>query len=325
MTVRTTALIAGVIGVLLLAAGLIADAQRPPTEVSAVAELTTAVVVYEPEMIAFAEDSTIGVEGKGDLVAVTARPADADAWLAEHEAIQVTGLPEWEVLATAPYGVDAATSASPSPSASPSAEASAASSDEPSASASPDASASPEPEVDLLADTSEDHWRDQWDGTDRLEITASDVAEGETLVVMSRDGSALASTDVGFEREVNDGWITPLIWWGAVLTVIGLIALILRFIDLRPAQAKYEEWTAKRQRTGDVDAELGTRRARRAAGEHLPEASLDEPDEPASAPTPDTGATPATGSTPATPSSPTEPGSATTPDPDTDTHEEGRS
>lgn len=290
MSVRTTALIAGVIGVLLLAAGLIADAQRPPREVSAEATLTTSVLVYSPEMIAFAADSTIGVEGDGDLVAATARPVDADAWLAQHEATEVTGLPDWEVLSTEAYEPQTAATASPSPSASASAEPSDEPSEEASAEASPSASASPSaaPEVDLLTDTSTDHWRDQWDGADRLEIVASEVPDGETLVVMSRDGAALASTDVGFEREVNDGWITPLIWWGIVLTVVGVIALILRFVDLRPLQARYEEWIARRQRSGDDedDADPGSRRARRAAGEHLPEASLDEEPTTASAATP---------------------------------------
>ncbi|WP_084101810.1 hypothetical protein [Demequina sp. NBRC 110051] len=292
MTVRTTALIAGVIGVLLLAAGLIADAQRPPRDVIAEATLSTSVLVYEPEMIAFAADSTMGIEGEGDLVAVTARPADADAWLAEHEATEVTGLPEWEVLATEAYEPQTAASASPSPSASASEEPSDEPSEEASAEASPSASASPsaEPEVDLLTDTSSDHWREQWEGTDRLEILASDVPAGEVLVVMDRSGEALASTDVGFVREVNDGWITPLIWWGIVLTAVGVIALILRFVDLRPLQAKYEEWIARRQRTGEDedDARPGSRRARRAAGEHLPEASLDEePATASAAPTPD--------------------------------------
>ncbi len=292
MTVRTTALIAGVIGVLLLAAGLIADAQRPPREVSAEATLSTSVLVYSPEMIAFAADSTMGVEGDGDLVAVTARPADADAWLAEHEATEVTGLPEWEVLSTEAYEPQTAASASPSPSASASAEPSDEPSEEASAEASPSASASPsaEPEVDLLTDTSTDHWREQWEGTDRLEIVASEVPAGEVLVVMDRSGDPLASSDVGFVREVNDGWITPLIWWGIVLTAVGVIALILRFVDLRPVQAKYEEWVARRQHTGDDEDEArpGSRRARRAAGEHLPEASLDEePATASAAPTPD--------------------------------------
>ena len=107
---------------------------------------------------------------------------------------------------------------------------------------------------------------------------------------MARSGEPLTSTDVGFVREVNDGWITPLIWWGIVLTAVGFIALILRFVDLRPLQAKYEEWIARRQRTGEVedDARPGSRRARRAAGEHLPEASLDEePATASAAPSPD--------------------------------------
>lgn len=275
MSLRTTALVAGVIGVLLLAAGLIAESQRPPSDVTAVANVDTAVVVYEPEMIAFAGDFRIGVSGDGAIVAVSARPVDAEAWLADRRATVVTGLPAWETLST--EGIEPA---APSPSPSPSA------SDEPAAATptpSPSASAgaedgAEEEQIDILAETSQDHWRADWRGQGRLSIQASDVPPGETLVVVSEDGSPLTRTDLAVTRNVDDGWITPLIWWGGFLTAVGFVGLIMRFIDLRPAHAKREEWMAKRQRAGEEgqEANPGTRRARRATGEHLPEARLDD-------------------------------------------------
>ncbi|GIG55294.1 hypothetical protein [Demequina activiva] len=274
MSLRTTALIAGVIGVLLLAVGLIANAQRPPRDVTPSAAVDTGIVVVEPEMIAFAGEDRIGFSGEGDLVALTARPADAHAWLVGREATELTGQPDWESLSTADVAIE-----EPQPTASPSASASP--SEAASPSPSPSASAGEEAEdaepVDVLAQTSQDHWRDERRGQDRLSIVAADVPAGETLVVVSRDGSPLTSVDMSVTRDVQDGWITPLIWWGVFLTLAGIIALVLRFIDVRPAQAKGEEWIAKRQKVGEEDdPSPGTRRARRAAGEHLPETSLDE-------------------------------------------------
>ncbi|MFV0632499.1 hypothetical protein [Demequina sp.] len=274
MSLRTTALVAGAIGVLLLAVGLIADAQRPPREVQPDATVDTAVVVYEPEMIAFAGDNRLGFSGDGAIVGLTARPADAEAWLAAYDVTYVTGLPDWERLST--DTAQPQPTVSPSPSTSPSASEPAT---EPSPTVSPSAEAE-QPTVDLLAQGSQDHWREEFRGSKRLSIVASDVPEGEVLVVVSRDGTPLTSVDMTQTRDVQDGWITPLIWWGAFLTVVGIIALILRFIDLRPAQAKGEEWMAKRQKvTDEADPEPGTRRARRANGEHLPEASLRDDDD----------------------------------------------
>ncbi len=278
MSLRTTALVAGVIGMLLLAAGLIADSQRPPTDVTASARIDTAIVVYEPEMIAFAGTSRIGVSGTGELVALTARPVDAAAWLATRSATEVTGLPSWQKLST-----DSLEPPAPSPSPSPSASAS----PEPAADPSPSSSPSPSgeegeqadaEEVNILAETSRDHWRSERRGDGRLALLAHEVPPGETLVVMSVDGSPLTSTDIRLTRTVDDGWIAPLIWWGAFLTAVGIIGLGLRFIDLRPAHAKREEWLAKRQRAGDDDPypDPESRRARRAKGEHLPDATLDD-------------------------------------------------
>ncbi|WP_084038194.1 hypothetical protein [Demequina sp. NBRC 110053] len=328
MSLRTTALVAGVIGVLLLAAGLIADAQRPPRDVTPTAAVSTAVVAYEPEMIAFAADNRIGFSGEGEIVALTARPSDAQAWLSQHDATYVTGVPDWDTLAT--------DVAEPEPSPSPSGSASptpSPSDPEPSPSPSPSASAAPAEEVDLLAEGSQDHWRQDWRGTGRLSIVASDVPAGEVLVVVSRDSTPLTDVDLSLTRDVQDGWITPLIWWGAFLTVVGVIALILRFVDLRPAQAKGEKWIADRQRVGeDDDPSPGSRRARRAAGEHLPDASLvDEDERPApsveSSPRRAASAAAASGASAASaPSAPSEDATdADTTDADTTDGEEGRS
>lgn len=302
MSLRTTALIAGVIGVLLLIAGLVADAQRPARDVQPTAAVDTAVVVYEPAMIAFVGEDRLAVSGDGDITALTARPADAEAWLAEHAVTVVTGLPDWEQLSTS---TAEPVEPSPSPSASPSASAAEA---EPSPSPSPSASDGAQAEeaepVDLIEATSQDHWRERWNGTDRLSINAAQVPAGETLVIVSRDGSPLTSTDIAVTRDVQDGWITPLIWWGAFLTLVGVVALVLRFIDLRPAQARSEEWIAKRQRVGeDDDPEPGSRRARREAGEHLPETSLDE-DAVVSASSAPSASSPGAAETPSAPSEP---------------------
>lgn len=296
MKLRTAGIIAGVIGALVLTAGLIADDQRPSRKVTAVATLDAATVVIEPEMLAFIGDSRIGVNGEGAVIALSARPDDATAWLDDRTAVYVTGLPEWEVLATSvsdpaeaePDGDDATGTPTPedttsSPTPSPTTEDATATPSPTPDEATPtpddttptptadDATATPTPDAAApgadapVADTSQDHWRSSWRGEGRVAVLASAVAPGETLVIVSADGSPLSSVDVGFEREVNDAWITPLIWWGVALTAVGLISLVLRFIDVRPAQARAEEWFAKRQRVGDPadKPRPGGRRARR--------------------------------------------------------------
>lgn len=297
MSLRTTALVAGVIGALLLAVGLIADSQRPPTDVSATARIETPIVVYEPEMLAFVGESRMGFTSDGTLEAVSARPADAAAWLASRDATRVTGLPDWETLAvtTDPLEVaeDPEAQASPGPTASPDASPSPTASPEASPTSSPAASPTVSPTAapedgeaeedqatasNLLTETSEDLWRQRWHGDGRLAIQGSAVPAGEILVVVSTDGSAITETDLSLTREVDDGWITPLIWWGAFLLTAGVIAFILRLVDLRPVQARGEEWVAKRQRTGEGEnnPKPGSRRFRRATGDVLPEPRLDE-------------------------------------------------
>lgn len=311
MSLRTTALIAGVIGALLLAAGLIANAQRPPTDVRAVAEVDTPIVVYEPEMLAFVGESRMGFTADGPIEAVSARPADAAAWLESRDATRVIGLPDWQTLAisTEPLPVAQAPATSPQPTASPDPTASPEATPTGSPSASPSAATDgsdetaeiPTETTDLLTSSSTDHWREHWRGEGRLALQGSVVPPGEILVVVSTNGSAITQVDLALTREVDDGWITPLIWWGAFLLTAGVIAFVLRLVDLRPVQARSEEWRAKRQRATEPDPEPepGTRRARRAAGEVLPEPKLDEESIAAEAAARASGVTPASaGSTP---------------------------
>lgn len=293
MSLRTTGLIAGVIGVILLIVGFIADSVRPPEDVVAHADVSTSVVVYQPDFLTISPDGTVSFEGEGDIVAYTARPVDAEAWLSEVDYTEVTSLPDWDVLGTRDVAVaeptptpspepSGSTSASASPSPSKTAKPSSTPSATPSPSASP--SASPEPaEVPTVTDPfvatddrSTDSWRDAYTGTDRLDIPVASVPTGLTLVVMSADGSALTGTDVALTRVVNDDWITPLLWWGAILVLAGVIALVVLFIDLRPAQSRSESWMASRKSGKKDAAKAGSRRSRRAAGAAMPTASLDD-------------------------------------------------
>ncbi|WP_430868621.1 hypothetical protein [Demequina aurantiaca] len=283
MSLRTTGLIAGVIGVILLIVGFVADSVRPPEDVVAHADVDTAVVVYQPDFLTISPEGDLSVQGEGGIVAYTARPVDAEAWLATVDYTEVTSLPDWQVLGTRDVTVPAPTP-SPAPSGSASASASPSPSEtaEPSASPSPSVSPSPvavptetDPFVSAEGRTT-DIWREGFTGTDTLSIAIASVPAGQTLVVMSTDGAALTGTDVSLTRVVNDDWITPLLWWGAILVLAGLVALVVLFIDLRPAQSRGESWMASRKSGNKDDAESGSRRSRRAAGAVIPTASLDD-------------------------------------------------
>ena len=81
-------------------------------------------------------------------------------------------------------------------------------------------------------------------------------------------------------RIIDDEWISQVLWWGVALSIVGLIALIARFIDVRPAQTKGEEWLAHRSGigSGKEDARPGSRRHRRSLGAAMPVATI--PSEP---------------------------------------------
>ena len=103
------------------------------------------------------------------------------------------------------------------------------------------------------------------------------VAPGEVLVVYAEDGSNLDSVEFKASRQVNDGWINPLIWIGAVLALLGVVAVLSGLIDTRPVQERAESWLRGRSKRGDEkEIRPGSRRERRLAGSSLPDVVLDD-------------------------------------------------
>lgn len=276
MTLRTTAIIAGVLGLLMLIAGLFANQARPDPQVVTTSQVETPVVVFDPEVIALEGLEMIEVNAKGDMEAHTARAGDAEEWLKHYSATYVTGYEGWDSLDTRTASRIVADSPQPSPSPSPSAEAATAA-----------ASPSPEPVEDAAAQPidkemaagygSKDVWRSSWTGYNRLSLNVAEIAPGEVLVVFASDGSNAEDVQLTSVRQVNDGWIDPLIWIGGVLTVLGLVAALSGLIDTRPAQERAESWLRTRSRGGaEGGVRPGSRRERRLAGSTLPATSLDD-------------------------------------------------
>lgn len=279
MTLRTTAVIAGVLGLLMLVAGLIADAARADREVVTQQTLDTPVVVLGPEVLALPGLERIAVNADGGIEAHAARPVDADAWLKHHSATYVLGYSSWDSFAVRSETRLTVPSASPSPSPSASASAETAASPEPTTEpaaepAAEDESASEEQAADY---GSPDLWRHTWRGENRVAITGGTLAPGESLVVFTESGEPIGSIEVYAQREVNDGWIAPLVWVGGALALLGVVALISGLVDIRPLQARLEAWSRKRSGVGAAPPRPGSRRERRLAGSTLPEVSLEEP------------------------------------------------
>ena len=274
MTLRTTAIIAGVIGLLMLIAGVVANESRPTSEVLTTGALETPVIVVGPEVMALEGLSRITVTADGAVEAHSARSVDAAAWLKRHSATYVVGYAGWDALATRTQSRFVAPSATPSPSPSPSESASPEATVEPT-----EAPAAAEGDVELAADNgSADDWRASWRGLDRVSIAVDAVASGETFVVFSADGSDLKNVEFTATRQVNDGWINPLIWIGSALAALGALAALSGLIDTRPVQARVEAWTRARARAGaDADVPPGSRRERRLAGSTVPPSSLGDP------------------------------------------------
>ena len=293
MTLRTAALIAGALGVVLLAVGLISQAIKPAAEASPSAALTTTVAVFPPQVLALAPAGTVTVSGEGTLVAHLARTVDADAWLASREVSAdteiadwetVTGFADWDHLAVTVDRPRVATTPSPSPSVSPSTSPSTNASPSPSASPStsatpaPSASPSVTPTAGLASAGSQDTWRATEAANGTYSVDVSTLPAGLTLVVDSPSGVALTRAQITVSRVIDDAWITQLVWWGVGLTAVGLIALVLLFIDMRPVQSRGESWMAYRSGIGSGKREPrpGSRRARRQAGASMPVADLDQ-------------------------------------------------
>ena len=274
MTLRTTAVIAGVLGLLMVIAGLIAQAVKPDHSVVTGANLDTPVVVLGPQILALDGLERIAVTANGRVEARTARPVDAEAWLTQFSGTYVSGYAGWDALATRTASRVVPAEVSPSPTA-PTATATASPSPSPTADG---ASSDQAPAIDF---GSEDVWRESWNGVDRVSVADAQVPVGEYLVVHSADGSNLKGVELSAEREVNDAWISPLIWIGAALVLLGLIAVVSGIVDVRPAQERVEKWRRRRLHEHEVEhVQPGSRRERRLAGSTLPSIELDEVDAP---------------------------------------------
>ncbi len=289
MTLRTAGLIAGVLGLILLAVGGFANMIKPSDSASPTAQVGAAVVVVPPEVIALSPHASLTVSGNGQLAVHTARTQDVAAWTATRTSVTVTGMSDWDTLTATTN--EAVTTPSPSPSPSPTASATAqgktSTSPSSSASATPAPSASPSASPSAVPTGSQDIWRSTEQETNTYTVKTVEVPAGLTLVVESLDGQSIDSAKLTLPRTVDDKWIGQVIWWGVALTIVGLIALIARFIDVRPAQTRGEEWLAQRSGVGagKQDPKPGSRRHRRSQGAAMPVAEI--PGEP-----------PATGSIP---------------------------
>ena len=289
MTLRTTAIIAGVLGLVMFLTGWVASAVRDDREVVTRESLDTPVVVLGPEVLALPGIERIAINGSGALDANTARPVDAEAWLKRHSATYVLGYENWDDLATRTGTRITTPSVAPSPSAAPTADA--ATADAATAETTTEDAASPSPAQDaddsgvseadaetLYDYGSNDLWRHSWRGESRLVVTGATVAAGETLVVFDETGDKLESVEFYAVRDVNDEWIGPMMWVGGALAVLGVVAALSALIDIRPIQARVETWQRKRSGAAATPPRPGSRRERRLAGSTLPEVLLDETD-----------------------------------------------
>lgn len=290
MTLRTTAIIAGVLGLVMFLTGVIASAVRDDREVVTQQSLDTPVVVLGPEVLALPGIERIAINGAGALDANTARPVDAEAWLKRHSATYVLGYVDWDELATRTGTRITTPSVAPSPSPDPSgaptddAAAADAATTDAATDAAGDGEASPSPapsadEAEQLYDYgSNDLWRHSWRGESRVVVTGATVAAGETLVVFDETGDNLESVEFYAVRDVNDEWISPMMWVGGALALLGVVAALSGLVDIRPIQARVETWQRKRSGVAANPPRPGSRRERRLAGSTLPEVLLDETD-----------------------------------------------
>ena len=272
MTLRTTAIIAGVLGLVMFLTGAIASAVRDEREVVTQQSLDTPVVVLGPEVLALPGIERIAINGTGALDANTARPVDAEAWLKRYSATYVLGYVDWDELATRTGTRITTPSVVPSPS--PAADADTA--DE---TTSPSPSPSPAPgaqDTETPYDYgSNDVWRHSWRGESRVVVTGATIAQGETLVVLDESGDNLESVEFYAVRDVNDEWISPMMWVGGALALLGVVAALSGLFDIRPIQARIETWQRKRSGVAATPPRPGSRRERRLAGSTLPEVLLD--------------------------------------------------
>lgn len=283
MTLRTAALIAGAVGLILLAVGFVANAVKPSTDVTPAAAVSAEVLVIPPEVLALAPDGVVTVSGSGELVARTGRTVDVDAWGASRTSVTVTGFADWETLSTTLQEPRVVPSPTPSPSPEPSGSASpsASASHSPSAtpSATPQATASAEPTPQASAGM-DDIWRASSEAASTYTVAVANVPTGLPVVVEATGTGSVTQAQISTTREVDDAWISQVMAWGVALSAVGLVALLLLLVDVRPAQSKGEAWVAGRTAigTGKEPPKPGSRRARREAGQAMPVAMLPPPE-----------------------------------------------
>ncbi len=283
MRLRTTGLVAGALGLVVLAIGLVADANRLEPRVTATVAVETSIVVVGPEVLELAPGGRVTAVGNEALSAHSARPVDVKAWLGDHAVTYVTGMVDWDelsvrkadrVVATPDDSASPAPTASPTPSPSPTEDDSEQGADD---EATEDDVATPNGVQELML-ASSDHWRQTWNGQGRVSVATAAVPAGQPLVLVATSGEPLQEVTMVIDRDINDGWISPLIWWGILLVAVGLVALIFVVIDLRPVQAQIETWIAHRRRigSGDHEPKPGSRRARRTSSQGVPVVPLTE-------------------------------------------------
>jgi len=278
VTLRTTAIIAGVLGLLMLVTGLIGNAVRADREALTQQALDTPIVVLSPEVLALPGLEQIRVTGTGTLDQVTARPVDADEWLKSRTATYVLGYDGWDELATRHQTRVTIPSQSPQPSASPETSAEATTQASPSAEPSSDPGLATDSSSEGIGDAARDVWRTHKATQSSVVISGDALAVGETVLVFSHDGQSLTSIEFLAQREVNDEWIAPLIGVGGALAVVGVIAVLSALIDIRPLQARIESWQQRRSGIAAQPPRPGSRRERRLAGSTLPAVDLAERD-----------------------------------------------
>jgi len=229
----------------MLVAGVIGQALRPETEVAPSAQIGTTVAFVPAEVLAYAPDGHLVIDASSEIAVHAGRQSDADAWLGGHTTTVVGEMTEWTTLTTTVAKRDT--------------------------------------EASDATGTSGDIWRQSWEGAAPMTLSVAEVPPGLGLVVQAAGGGVIDTIELRFEREVNDGWISPMLVAGTVLTAIGLLAAIFRLVDIRPLQERMETRRAEKARTrkakDDAHDLAGTRRSRRLKGDGMTTTETVEVDE----------------------------------------------
>ncbi len=213
-----------VLGALSVAAGGTGLNVKPPRDVVVSAELATPAVAIPPEFVALAAGHSITIEGKGVVVIRTARPVDAEAWIRQSDVSLLRGVKSWDALDAGPTWRYS----------------------------------------DDEREPSNDIWRTESASATRVVLDPDSFEPGITVIVSSKNGTDLVSASLDINRDVGFDWALPVLSAGAAALAVGIVMLAIRWLDLRPAQARVEEKSASRRKKKD-QGKPGLRRARREA------------------------------------------------------------